>query len=117
MSFYRDMIITALRRLLPDSLVKSDGPGAMHITVNRQEDQKRTVIHMLYYVPEQRTAGPETVEEVIPLHDIKLSLKTSAPGRVYLAPEGRELAFSIENGYTNVVVPELKGHTMVVFED
>jgi hypothetical protein len=53
----------------------------------------------------------------VPLYDVPLSLKLDkAPGKVYVAPDRRELLCEYAAGRARVVVPEVMGHAMVVFE-
>lgn len=58
------------------------------------------------------------IEEIVPAQDV--SLRIDAPGgattRVYLAPDGEELAFESEGGEIRVGVPAVHYHTMVVVE-
>ncbi|MBI2300490.1 MAG: beta-galactosidase trimerization domain-containing protein [Armatimonadetes bacterium] len=117
MMFYRDVALNALRRLLPDPLVLSDAPTTLQVTWNRQPAEGRSVVHLLHYIPEKRTLGPEYVEDVIPLYNVGLKLRASAPRRVYLAPGDGELPFVVEGGYVRLTVPEVRGHTMVVMDE
>ena len=58
------------------------------------------------------------IEEIVPAHDVllRIAAPASAATRVYLAPEGEELAFEIEEGEIRVRVPTVHYHTMVVVE-
>jgi hypothetical protein len=48
---------------------------------------------------------------------VKIALRTAkAPSRVYLAPQRKSLKFDVDGGYTQVIVPSVLGHQMVVFE-
>ena len=115
---YKLMVLNALARLLPDALVKTDAPTTAHITVNRQPAQARTVMHILHYIPERRAANVDTIEDVIPLYNVAVSLRAAkAPSRVHLAPSGQDVPFALKEGYVRVVVPEVLGHQMVVFEE
>jgi hypothetical protein len=76
----------------------------------------RTIVHLLQYCPERRTKTLDLVEDV-PLYDVPLSLKLEkAPGRVYVAPAPTDLICEYAAGRARVVVPEVRGHAMVVFE-
>lgn len=114
---YRALVLNALRRLLPDPLVESDAPSTAHITLLRQPKENRTVLHVLHYLPQRRHPGFDTLEDVIPLHDVHLALRcTAPPASVYLAPTRETLEFSHRDGRVNVTIPEVRGHAMVVFE-
>ena len=114
---YKLLVLASLRRLLPDPLIKTNAPTTAQINLNYQETHGRYVVHVLHYIPEARFKEVDIVEEVIPLFDVELCVKLPGkPARAYLAPSQRELAFTFENGYARVVVPEVRGHQMVVFE-
>jgi hypothetical protein len=114
---YRQLFLNALERLLPDPLVRTDAPSTAHVTLLRQEAEDRHVAHLLHYVPEQRYRDIQTVEEVIPLFNVALSVRLPRePRRVYMVPAETDLAFEWNCGRAEVTVPEVRGHAMVVFE-
>ncbi len=117
MVFYKQLVLNGLRRLLPDPLVTVEAPTTLHVTLNRQPAEKRSVLHLLHYIPERRTMGSDYLEDVIPLANLKVRVRSAAPRRVYLAPEGTELPFEMAGAYVQFVVPELRGHDMVVLDD
>lgn len=55
-------------------------------------------------------------EEVIPLHDVKVSCLLSGVKSAHLEPEGTPLKLMKRKGGVEVTVPRLKLHSMVVFE-
>jgi hypothetical protein len=73
---------------------------------------------VLHYIPERRYDGIDTIEDVIPLYNVSLSVKLpKAPVKAYLAPSMAPIPVSTEGDFTTVVIPEIKGHAMVVFEN
>ena len=58
------------------------------------------------------------IEEIVPAHDVRLKIANHGHGhpRVYLAPEGEELAFDLEDGWIQVSVPTVHYHAMIVVE-
>lgn len=114
---YRALIVNALRRLLPEPLVTTDAPTTAHVTLLRQPAENRHIAHLLHYLPQRRHPGFDTLEDVIPLRDVQLSLRLGyRPDAVYLAPSRQPLAFSMEGDRVRVTVPEVTGHAMVVIE-
>lgn len=112
-----------LRRLLPDEhrLVQTTAPSTARITLMRQpaSDDRcdRLVAHLLHYVPEARYKQVHTVEESLPLCDVRLTLRTLCPtGRVYLAPSGEDLPFTCGGSSVEITLPRMTGHAMVVCE-
>ena len=60
----------------------------------------------------------DAIEDVVPLFDVELSLKSKQrPSWVYvLNPAPTAIDFDWHDGRVNVVVPRILGHEMVVFE-
>jgi hypothetical protein len=112
---FRLLVRNVLNLLLPEPLVKVDAPTSLEATVQRQG--RRTIVHLLYYCAERRATNLDLIEDVVPLHDVALSLKLARrPRKVYLAPERTELGFDYAAGRLAVRVPEVRGHAMVVAE-
>lgn len=110
------LFLNALDMLLPDPVLRHSGPSTVLATVNRQEAENRLVVHLLHYIPERRS-DIDIIEDVIPIYKVNVSI--SAAGKVkrmYLAPEGTELAWEITDGRIAFTVPEVKGHQMVAIE-
>ena len=115
---YKQLFLNCLDRWLPNPLVRSNAPTTAHITVMRQKHLARTVVHVLHYIPEQRYRETPTIEDVIPLYDIELSVRLNAPpSAVYIAPERRSLNYSWDGDRAAATIPQVHGHVMVVFED
>lgn len=115
---YRLLVGNLIELLMPDPLVTVAATTSTEVTVMRQKTPKpRTIVHLLQYCPERRTASLDLIEDIVPLHDVLLSLKLEKkPRRVYLAPGETPLEFAFKDGRANVRLAELAGHAMVVFE-
>ncbi len=112
---YRLLVGNLLERLLPEPLLRVTAPTSTETTVTRQKN--RTIVHLLQYCPERRANGLDLVEDIVPIHQIPISLRLDKPPRrVYLAPGREPLSFSYQNGRADLTVPEVRGHAMVVFE-
>ncbi len=116
--WYKQLVLNCLARLLPRPLVKTDAPSTADVTVTRQPDLRRTIVHVLHYIPERRSDTIDTIEDVIPLHDVTVQLRLDQrPGKAYMAPQGTDLPVTYADGYATVTVPEARGHQMVVFDE
>ena len=83
----------------------------------QQKSPYRTIVHLLQYCPERRTKELDIVEDIVPLHDVAVSIKLAKkPKRAYLAPDLRELVVDWSNGRAEFVVPRVSGHAMIVLE-
>lgn len=113
---HKMLVRNCIERLMPAPLVRVQAPSTAEVTVTEQSGRK--IVHLLHYPAERRGTDLDVVEDVIPLFNIPLSLKSDRrPRQVYLAPQLSALPWKYEGGYVEVVVPEVRGHAMVVVED
>jgi hypothetical protein len=112
---HRDIVGNCLALLLPDRLVKAGLPSGGQVSLLDQGARK--IAHLLYYVWQRRAPELDIIEDVVPLHDVELAVRTDQPpAKVYLAPEQQELEFAFDGGTAHCTVPVVRGHQMVVFE-
>ena len=112
---YRLLVANLLDLLLPQRLLRVDGPTSMETSIMQQG--RRTIVHLLQYCPERRAEGLDILEDIVPLYDIGLSLRLPRrPKKVYLAPDLTPVDFSYLDGRCELMVPEINGHAMLVFE-
>jgi Hypothetical glycosyl hydrolase 6/Beta-galactosidase trimerisation domain len=101
--------------LLPEPFLRIAAPSGTEGTMMKQKN--RTIVHVLHYTPQRRTAKLDLLEEIVPIFDVPLSVKLpKAPKRVYLAPQKLPIPFEYLRGRANLRVPRVDGHAMVVFE-
>jgi len=116
-SLYKTLVARLLERLLPEPLVRVVAPSAMEVSVNRQRKPARLVAHLVNFQPQRRHVNVEWIEELYPVRDIVLAIRTGKePRRVCLAPQGTALPFRMEGAYCVVTVPEVRHHQMVSLE-
>jgi hypothetical protein len=118
---YRLLIRNVISLLLADQLLTVDGPTSLETTVTRQTANSvhpdRTIVHLLQYCPERRAEGLDLVEDVVPIFDVKLSLRLPLPPkRAYSAPDEKAIPFEYVSGRVTLRVPQVLGHAMIVFE-
>ncbi len=110
----KHLLENAIRLVMPGRLVAHDGPSTTIVTLNRQPAENRLVLHLMHYVPERRTQKYDIVEDVIPLHDVGISLLVGTkPQRVFLVPQMEPIAFRFTSGTIQFTVPRVDGHQMV----
>lgn len=112
----KQMAIFALDRLLDSAkTLKTDLPAQGIVTLMKQSD--RLVCHLLYASPVKRGNGIEVIEDIVPIYNVELAIKTDKKiNKVYLAPQKEDIDFTYENGYISVKLDKIKCHQMVVFE-
>ena len=112
----RLLLENMIRRFLPDSKFKSSTlPTYSRAFVQYKDNME--LLHVMCYMPELRGTSV-ALEERGTLINTELSLRVDeAPfKKVYLAPTGEELPFTVKDGYCTVTLPLLQGYALVVFE-
>jgi hypothetical protein len=111
----KQLVGNALTQLLPQPLLKHDGPSTLMATVNAQDT--RRVVHLLHYIPTRRGRDMDIIEDVIPLHNVTVWLKSDASiSSVTAVPGGKPLDFTQDGDYVRFTLPVLNGHRMIAVE-
>lgn len=114
MSFHRDLVLAAIATLLPEPLVKLDGPTSLQATLTEQPD--RTLLHLLHYIPERRGLNFDVVEDPMPVNESEVWVRTERT-RAIKVPSGEVLPAQRVGGYLVITVPAFLGRTIVSIED
>lgn len=112
----KQMAIFALDRLLDTAkTLKTNLPAQGIVTLMKQSD--RLICHLLYASPVKRGNGIEVIEDIVPIYNVELAIKTNRKiNKVYLAPQKEDIDFTYDNGYISVKLAKIECHQMVVFE-
>lgn len=112
----REMFCYVMDRLLEDNRsVTTDLPAQGVMTLTEQNG--RHILHALYASPVRRGKGIEIIEDIVPLYGIHASVRLpQKPARVYLAPQGKDIPYTWEDGRASFTIPEISCHQMVVME-
>ncbi|PZE22329.1 alpha-amylase family protein [Paenibacillus xerothermodurans] len=110
----KQLFLNALRMVLPEQVLTHSGPSTMLATVNEQSAYQRWVVHLLHYIPERRSADIDIIEDVIPVHGIKVRVRTdNEVVSVSCVPEQQPLPFTYADGHVEFELPKLNGHQMI----
>ncbi|OCT15294.1 beta-galactosidase [Paenibacillus pectinilyticus] len=113
----KEAVLYALNRLLPDRTLQTNLPAQGVVTLQEQKEEKRLVNHLLYASPVRRGKNVEVIEDIVPIYDVEVSVRTSnCVKKVYLAPQMESLPFRQEDGTIFYTVPKLECHQMVVVD-
>lgn len=114
----RTLVGNLIAALLSEPLLKTEGLPSFGRAMVTQQAQRR-MVWLTAYVPERRGVSIDMIEEPISLRQtvVRLRLDGRPPRRVYLAPSGTELPYTVAAGYIGVTVPELTGYAVLVFEE
>jgi hypothetical protein len=113
----KQLLLNAVNLLLPDPLVRTSAPSTALVTLNEQPEESRWVLHLLHYIPERRGVDFDVIEDVIPIFQVKVSLRVPRAVRgVTSVPGGESLPFRLNGGRVEFVVPRVDGHQMVCLQ-
>lgn len=111
----KEMVVKIIDLLLCDKVVSTNLPAQGIVTVTKQNGRK--IVHLLYASPVKRGSGVEIIEDIVPIYETEVKLKTEKePARVYLAPQCEEIPFEFESGYVKFMVNKFECHQMIAVE-
>jgi hypothetical protein len=128
----REYILNCIRRLLGGAqTVRCNLPSTARVTLMRQAQHNRLVLHLLYANTVSRggqlnlsggTATAtgfslEVVEDLVPLRGVELELAIERKlKRATLQPQGQEIVLQRSNGSPKLTLDEFTCHQMVVLD-
>ncbi len=98
-----------------------EAPMAVQAAFYTQNQGKRQIVHLLNELNSTANRAlpinnPSMRMEVIPIHDIKITVKGIKPSKAFLVPGKQSLTITPTAIGTTVTVPKIGTHAMVVFE-
>ena len=110
----KKLFLNALELLLPEPLVRLEAPTTTLTALNEQARENRWVLHLLHYIPERRGQDFDIIEDIIPLYNLKVSIRAPKKVREVLAvPQQSKLTYQQKGGRIEFVLPKLEGHQMI----
>ena len=97
------------------TLCVSGMPDRAVVTLLRQGD--RLINHLLYAHTSLRGRNVEVIEDVVPLYNTEVKIKTDKkPRAVTLQPQGETVGFSYDGEYVSYTVPSVNIHQIAVID-
>lgn len=115
----KNFLASVIAELLGEErIVITNLPSMGRCYVTEDKRNSRQIVHLLYANLLKRGDGLEVVDELLPLHDITVSLLVGPRKMkgVYLEPQHQELSFTQEDGRISFTVDEFSCHQMAVLE-
>ena len=108
----KSLVLNAIDRLLESRLVRHNGPTSLQVTLTSQPGRRN--VHLLHYIPERRCEKIDIIEDVIPLHDLEVSvhIDRSVCG-VAAVPQQQPLDFTQQSDRVEFTLPVLRGHQII----
>ncbi|MEM1027298.1 MAG: beta-galactosidase trimerization domain-containing protein, partial [Planctomycetota bacterium] len=108
------VVRNAIDLVMPERIVRHNGPSSLIVTINDQPNESRYALHLQHYIPERRGDAFDTVEDVIPLHDLELTINTPKQFRsARLVPSGESLNIDNRGDGQILTIDRLDGHQII----
>jgi hypothetical protein len=108
----RDFLDENIQQLFPDRMVEVTGSHLVHVAINSANG--KLYVNLINISGEHTNQNVLAYDEVPPIHNISVSIRTDAkPSRILLQPGNKALEFVYENGRSNLIVPELPLHNII----
>ena len=129
---YQEYVLKVIDDLLSeDKSVTTNLNSTARVTIRRQPEQKRQIVHLLYAEKIGRggklnsvEGGPTgvtslaVIEDLTPLRDVRISVRPGAAiAKVTLEPQGKTTPFREEKGRIVVEIDSFTCHQMVVLHE
>jgi hypothetical protein len=114
----KELVLKVIDTLLGEGkTLTTNLPSAGVVTLGEQADQSRYVLHALYATPVKRGNGIEVIEDLVPIYNTTFAIKTAKPiKRVCAVPEGKEIAFTYQNGACEFVIDKFTCSQIVTLD-
>ena len=112
----KEMVNYIINLLAGDELtLETSMPDRGVATLMQQEGRK--IVHLLFAHTTNRGDNTEVIEDIVPLYNIKVSVKCDKPSKVVLVPQNKEIDFEYADGKVSFTVPEVNVHQMISIEE
>ena len=127
----KEYIVNCIKKLLgDDQSLTTNLPSTARITLNEQASKNRSILHLLNANTVlrggevslsggnlSRAGNIEVIEELLPLYNTEVTLKTSKPIKnITLEPQGKELAFKQLDNAIKINIDKFTCHQMIVLK-
>ena len=105
--YTKEIVRSAIEALIgEEKRIKTNLPAQGVVTLTEKGDSQ--VVHTLYASPVRRGEKIEIIEDIIPIYDTTVSVKSDkAPKSVKLVPENTPIDFEYKDGRINFTVPKI----------
>jgi hypothetical protein len=108
----RDFLDETIQQLFADKMVEVTGSHLVHMAVNNANG--RMYVNLINVSGEHTNQNALAYDEVPPIHDIHVSIRSDAkPSQILLQPGNTVLEFVYKNGRSSLTIPELPLHSII----
>ncbi|BCA86815.1 hypothetical protein EsVE80_23380 [Enterococcus saigonensis] len=120
---YKQLILSALNALLEGPIITTSLPSTGDVILNHNYEQKKLILNLLHYLPQRKAVELDTIEEVIPIHNVKVCIsldkalsKSIEINSVTDVRKHQELDYGIEDNKLEFTVPIVNGYQIIVIQ-
>jgi len=112
----KEFVVGVIDRLIGNTkTIKTNLMAQGIVTLTKQND--RLVNHLLYASPVKRGIDTEIIEDIVPVFNIEVEIKTDKKvTKVYKAPQMEEISYTYENGILSYTVDKIECSQLIVIE-
>lgn len=98
-------------------LIEHNGPPSLIILLNHQVDNKRYILNLLHYIPENKCKDLLIVDSKLPLYNLNISVNLPNIRRIYtVRNEGIIQQQKLDNNNLNFTLAKLEGYQLICLE-
>ena len=113
----KETVLKAIDEILgEDKTLKINLPSTGVVTLNNQKEKNREVLHMLFATPIKRGKNVEVIEDLLPIYNTEVELKTKPVKNVTLVPQNTYVPYTYENGVLKFTVDKFECSQIAVIE-
>lgn len=111
----KELVKDVLSELIPNKLLRHNGPNTLLTTVNQSEDGRQHLIHGLHYITQKNSEEIYTIDGIIPLYEIEIKLLIGCQkvASVTDVVTKASLSYRIEGIYVVVEIEKIMGHKVI----
>lgn len=124
---YKQMINLIVDEALGQPVLKTNMPSSGDIILNHNEERGELILNLLHYIPQRKAIELDTIEEVIPLYNVKIVLSVENISKqintdikkiknIRAFQNNVEIEYRLTENLLEFVVPEVKGYEIVTIK-
>lgn len=113
----RKFILAGMNEVVPPDARTLAAKKPLHVELMLTRQPECLIIHVLNYFAQKRIGTLVQNEELIPVRDIAIHVRTErSPKRALLVPEREEIRFETMDGWTTVRLSQLDLQAVIALE-
>lgn len=124
---YKQMISIVLEEMLEQPIVKTDLLSTGDLILNHNEEKRELILNLLHYVPQRKAIELDTIEDIIPLHNVKVEISLKNVSKqigmeidniegIDVIRDTCNIDYSIDHNKLKFTVPEVNGYQIILIK-